>query len=296
MKILLTGSNGFLGQELLKQLAAQHVHEVIATGRGAGRIPDVDPARIFYRPLDITDSMAVTHFCLQHQPDLVIHAAAVTQPDDCERDKPGCWNNNVTATCFLMAAAKQVGAAVIYISTDFVFDGLSGPYDESAVPAPVNYYGASKLAAEKEVLASGLQATVIRTVLVYGKRTAGGRHNIVTWAIEKLAAKEKIKVVTDQFRTPTYVGDLAKGILLAIEKKATGIFHISGTDMMTPYDMVMKTAAHFKYDTALVEPVSAATFKEIARRPARTGFICTKAATQLGYTALSFEEGLIYCT
>src|SRR6185295_16216615 len=112
-----------------------------------------------------------------------------------------------------------------------------GPYNESAIPGPINYYGSSKLAAEKAVMESGLNWSIIRTVLVYGNIFAGNRNNIISWVKENLEKGKKIKVVSDQWRTPTYVEDLARGVLLGMEKNATGLFHISGEEMLSPYNM-----------------------------------------------------------
>ncbi|RZL97392.1 MAG: hypothetical protein EOO88_62505 [Pedobacter sp.] len=127
-------------------------------------------------------------------------------------------------------------------------------------------------------------------MLVYGTRLSGGRHNIVSWAREKLEAGEAIKVVHDQFRTPTYVGDLAAGVILAVVQKARGIYHVSGTTMMTPYDMVVQVATQWNFDKTLITAVTASTFKEIAERPKRTGFVCDKAINELGYRPRLFTD------
>jgi dTDP-4-dehydrorhamnose reductase len=212
--------------------------------------------------------------------------------DQCEINKPLCWNTNVTATRFLTDAAKQINAFFIYVSTDFVFDGKSGPYKEEDVPSPVNYYGSSKLAAEKAVQESSLDHAIVRTVLVYGLTPDGARKNIVTWVKEKLENKEPVKVVDDQLRTPTYINDLSKGIALFAEKKVKGIFHISGKDFLSPYEIALKTAAHLNLDATLIERVDASVFTQPALRPPRTGFIIDKARSILAYEPVSFEEGL----
>ena len=133
---------------------------------------------------------------------------------------------------------------------------------------------------------------IIRTCLVYGNTLDGTRSNIITWVKENLEQKKKIRVVNDQIRTPTYVEDLAKGILLAIEKRAKGVYHISGNEILTPYQMAIKTAEFFSLDKNLIEEVNASNFSQIAKRPQRTGFDISKAKTELGYEPMSFEEGL----
>lgn len=292
MKILVTGSNGLLGQHLIKMLLENTSHQIIATGRGQSRLPFLLPGRYHYAELDITDGIAVNNFIQAECPDIIIHAAAMTQPDPCELKPVECWNNNVTATRFLTGAAEIIKAKFIYISTDFVFDGTAGPYKETDIPNPVNYYGSSKLAAEKAVMESKLSWAIVRTVLVYGNILVGNRSNIISWVKENLENNKPIKVVSDQWRTPTYVEDLAKGILLVIEKNASGIFHISGQEGMSPFDMATAVAAYLHLDKSLMTEVTAGTFSQPAQRPLRTGFNIDKAKKELGYQPIPFAESL----
>ncbi len=292
MKILLTGANGLLGSYLVPELA-RFGHEVLATGIGPCRL-QIRPSwgNIVYRSLDITDSVQVTEVLESFSPEVIIHAAAHTQADFCETHQVACWDVNVTATRFIIEAARKIRAFLVYVSTDFVFDGKAGPYKESDIPAPINYYGCSKRVAEKAVMESGLDWSIARTVLVYGKTDSVARTTIISWAAEKLKKGEKIKVVCDQFRTPTYAGDLAKGLRLIAEKKATGIFHLSGKELMTPFDMAFKTADFLGADNNLVEKVDASVFSQPAIRPLKTGFIIDKARNELGFDPITFSEGL----
>lgn len=292
MKIMITGSNGLLGQHLIKLLIETTEHTIIATGRGECRLPFEISDLYDYFTLDITDGIAVNDFVSAHQPDVIMHGAAMTQPDPCEINQVECWNINVTATRFLISAAEAVNARFIYISTDFVFDGTSGPYKETDIPGPVNYYGSSKLAAEKAVMESKLHWALVRTVLVYGNILVGNRSNIISWVKENLSAHRPIKVVSDQWRTPTYVEDLARGILLVLEKKATGIYHIAGEEGMSPYDMAVATADYLHLDKSLMTKVTADTFTQPAQRPLRTGFVIDKAKRELGYQPISFKKAL----
>jgi len=292
MKILVTGANGLLGQHLLKMLNNSTAYEIIATGRGVARLPFIVNCRYHYFPLDITDGMAVNAFIDLHRPTVIIHTAAMTQVDECETNPVACWNTNVTATRFLVSAAESIAARFIYISTDFVFDGLNGPYKETDIAGPVNYYGSSKLAAEKAVMESQLLWSIIRTVLVYGNILIGNRSNMVSWVQQNLLDGKNIKVVSDQWRTPTYVEDLAQGIILVVEKKASGIFHLSGSEMLSPYDMAMLTANYLHLDTSLIQKVDASIFSQPGKRPAKTGFIIDKAKQELGFAPMRFIEGL----
>lgn len=291
MNILITGANGLLGQHLIKHLLEQQ-HTVIATSKGPSRLPFAENEQYSYHQLDITDGPAVNSLLHRFHPHAILHAAAMTQVDVCEENKIDCWNVNVTATRFVLDAAKEIGAKVIYLSTDFVFDGLHGPYAEDAAPNPVNYYGSSKWGAEKAVIESGLQWVIIRTVLVTGNPLSGTRQNIITWVKDKLEKGEKIKVVDDQYRTPTFVEDLVQGILLVIEKNAQGIFHISGKDSLTPYSIAIETARILKLDESLIEKTDSPSLSQLATRPPRTIFVIEKAKKELGYKPHSFQESL----
>lgn len=290
MKILVTGANGLLGQELIGLLLEKQ-HEVIATSKGPSRIQPALAGRLTYRDMDITDGLATQQVLAESRPEVIIHAAAMTQVDDCELNKIACYNINVTATRFLIEAAREINARLLYVSTDFIFDGTSGPYREDDEPKPLNYYGSTKLSAETDIIESGLEWSIVRTVLVIGT-AVGTRSNIISWVRDKLTKGEKIKVVDDQFRTPTFTEDLAKGILLVVEKKATGIYHISGKDLLTPYQIALKTADHFSLDQSLIEKADVTSFSQPAVRPPRTGFHIDKARRDLGYEPLSFDEGL----
>jgi dTDP-4-dehydrorhamnose reductase len=291
MKILITGANGLLGQELILQLLEKK-YEVVATGRGPARLIIAALEGFSYQDLDITNGPEVEEFILKERPQIIVHAAAMTQVDQCELHKQDCYNINVTATRFIIDAAKAIGAKFVYVSTDFIFDGMSGPYKEDDEPAPVNYYGSTKLVAEKAVMESGLHWAIARTILVYGLSPSTGRTNIISWIKQNLESSLPIKMVTDQWRTPTFVHDLARGIALIIEKDATGIFHLSGDEQMTPYEMAVETAKFFGLNTALIEKAASPDIKQPAIRPARTGFVITKAKKELGFEPVSFMEGL----
>ncbi len=292
MKVLVTGANGMLGQHLIRQLVEEGKFTIYATGKGPSRLPYGITNGVTYHQVDLTDFKKTQAFIEKIAPHIIIHAAAMTQPNDCAADKHTCWKVNVGATRVLVKAAQSIKAYFIYVSTDFVFDGEEGPYDEHATPNPINDYGESKLLAEEIVEMSGLNWAIVRTVLVYGDKVPGGRPNFVLWVKDKLNAGEHINVVDDQVRTPTYVVDLAKGILLVVLKHAKGIFHISGKDSCTPYQLACMIASLMGKDPSLIRRVTADTFKEPARRPPKTGFIITKAVKELGYVPVKLEEGV----
>ncbi|UBM60132.1 SDR family oxidoreductase [Marinilongibacter aquaticus] len=289
-KILITGSNGLLGQKLVSQLAAENKQEIIATSRGANRLPL--HANYIYESLDITVKNEVDEIVRKHQPDVLIHTAAMTNVDQCEGDKEGCWQLNVKAVEYLVEACEKHNVFLLHLSTDFIFDGEAGPYAENAEANPVSFYGWSKLAAEKLVLHSKASWAIARTVLVYGLAFDMSRSNIILWVKNSLENQKHINVVTDQWRTPTLAEDLAQGCILIAEKEAQGVFNISGEELLNPYQMANQTADYFDLDKSFIHEATAATFSQPAKRPPKTGFDISKAKTVLGYQPHSFSEGI----
>lgn len=291
MKILITGANGLLGQKLVAQTGRKPGISLLATGRGPCRILNL-PQNAGYKTCDISNAGDIISTCREFQPDAVIHTAAMTNVDECELNPEACRIQNVEAVKNVIAACEKTGAHIIHLSTDFIFDGKDGPYDEAAIPNPVSIYGQSKLDAENLVKAASCPWSIVRTVLVYGIAPGLSRSNIILWVKASLEQGKEIQVVDDQFRTPTLAEDLAIGCLLIAEKKATGIFNISGKDFLTPYEMANQTADYFKLDKSLIRRASAATFSQPAKRPPKTGFIISKAEQILGYRPHSFREGI----
>lgn len=289
MKILVTGANGLLGQKLCRLLDNDAEIQLTATAR---KPVAVALNRSASQLLDITDAGATRSIIQRTAPDVVINTAAMTQVDQCETDHDACWLNNVTAVENLVNACAATHSFLIHLSTDFIFDGSHGPLDESEKPDPVNFYGESKLAAERVVMQSPLGWAIVRTVLVYGITQDMSRSNIVLWVKKSLEEGKRIQVVNDQWRTPTLAEDLALGCLLVARKKAKGIFHISGAEMMTPYDIALRTAEFFNLDKTLITPTDSNHFKQPAARPLKTGFNIEKAKRELGFQPGTFLDGL----
>ncbi|WP_186756061.1 SDR family oxidoreductase [Echinicola salinicaeni] len=289
--ILVTGANGLLGQKLIQRLLEKGTFKIVATGRGACRLPK-DWQGFDYEPMDITDPAAIEKVFAAHKPEIIIHGAAMTNVDQCETEKDACYAQNVSAVKNIIAASEKIGAYLLHVSTDFIFDGEAGPYTEEAKANPINYYGETKLEAEKLILASKLKWGIARTVLVYGISHDMSRSNIVLWVKNSIEQGKDLQIVDDQLRTPTLAEDLAEGCLLMAEQKATGIFNISGEELLTPYEMAMQTADFFKLDKSKINKADSNTFQQKAKRPLKTGFIIKKAKEQLNYEPKSFMNGI----
>jgi dTDP-4-dehydrorhamnose reductase len=288
-KILITGANGLLGQKLVEQLVAGGKFEVIATGKGPCRL---NSEGFDYQDLDITDSSQVDEVITQFAPDSIIHGAAMTNVDQCELNHDDCVLVNVKATEYLVRAAEKTQSHFIFVSTDFIFSGENGPYDEEAEAAPVNFYGETKLTGENLVKNSKTSWAIARTVLVYGIANDLSRSNIILWVKSSLEAGKEIQVVDDQVRTPTLAEDLAAGCILIAEQKAEGIFNISGSDVLTPYEMAIMTADYFGLNKDLIKRTDSTKFTQPAKRPMKTGFIIDKARKQLGFEPKTFQAGI----
>ncbi|MFN7494526.1 MAG: SDR family oxidoreductase, partial [Cyclobacteriaceae bacterium] len=288
MRILVTGSNGLLGQKLVELISSGNDY-LIATAKSSLVI---DLPKGEFHSLDVTDASSVESVIAQSKPEVIIHTAAMTQVDQCETEQEKCWLNNVQAVENLVKACEKFAVRLIHLSTDFIFDGTHGPIDETEKPNPLSYYGKSKLAAEELIQKSNIEWAILRTVLVFGVTKDMSRSNIVLWVKKSLEEGKTIQVVNDQWRTPTLAEDLAMGCYLAATKKAKGIYNISGETMMTPYDIAIATAEFFNLDPSLIKKTDSTQFKQPAARPPKTGFIIAKAKRELGYQPRSFSEGL----
>lgn len=289
MKVLVTGANGLLGQKLVKLISREPEIELFATGKGPNRNP---PGPYQYLNLDVTSQESINSISDQVKANVIIHTAAMTNVDLCEKEREACWKLNVDSVEYLIDACQKHNTFLVHLSTDFIFDGKAGPYTEKDKPNPLSYYGESKLASEELLLKSDIRWGIARTVLVYGISHDMSRSNIMLWVKKNLEEGKKISVVNDQWRTPTLAEDLAEGCWLIATKEAEGIFNISGSDLVTPYDIALKTSEFFGLDSSLIEEVDGSIFKQDAVRPAKTGFDLSKSMSALGYSPHSLEKGI----
>jgi dTDP-4-dehydrorhamnose reductase len=289
-RILLTGSNGLLGQKIVPLLLSRSDVTFLATARGDNRHPL--QATLAFQSLDLTDPAAVSAAFASFRPTVVINTAAQTQVDYCETHREACDAVNVYAVDHLAQCCAQHGARLVHISTDFVFDGRSGPYREADMPQPVNYYGQSKLRGEQAIEASGAPYAILRTILLYGVTPAMSRSNIVLWAKKTLEAGQPIKAVNDQWRCPTLAEDLAEATVQAALRGAEGLFHIGGPDLLRIDELLRRIADFWQLDTSLISEIDSASLSQKAQRPGRTGLVIDKARAELGYQPHDLAAGL----
>jgi dTDP-4-dehydrorhamnose reductase len=287
---LITGSNGLLGQKIIHRWAENPDFDLIATARGENRLVEVSDFQ--YDSMDITNREEVLETLAKYKPDVLIHTAAMTNVDQCEEEREACWQLNVEPVRYLVEACEKNNVFLLHLSTDFIFDGTKGPLKEDEKPNPISFYGESKLAAEELVIQSKCSWAIARTVLVYGITEGMSRTNIVLWVKNSLENSKPIQLVNDQWRTPTLAEDLAIGCLLIAEKRAEGIYNISGEDFLNPYQMAIETADYFGLDKSLITETDGSKFTQKAKRPPKTGFVIDKAKKVLGYKPRSFKEGI----
>ncbi len=289
-KIIVTGSNGLLGQKVTDLSIQDSEIELIATSVGPNRHNLKDGYR--YEELDVLDLDRLNELVARYQPDSIIHTAAMTNVDACEAERTKCYALNVQSVKNLVDVCQRRDIQLIHLSTDFIFDGEDGPYTEEAEPNPLSYYGETKLESELILKNSSCHWAILRTIIVYGIVNDMSRSNIVLWAKEALEKGEPINVVNDQWRMPTLAEDLAACCLLAVKKNASGVFNVSGKDLMSILEIVERVADHYRLNKSLIKAISAESLNQAAKRPKKTGFILDKAIVELGYSPHSFEEGM----
>ena len=290
IKVVITGSNGLLGQSLLNLLLKdKDSYKVYGFSRGKNRSGRED---FNYISIDITEKEELDKKLEQIQPDYIINTAAMTQVDDCETNKQACDILNVDVVKWMTRFASKSKTHIIHLSTDFIFDGKKGYYKETDKPNPLSYYGLSKLKSEQVLKDSKINFTILRTILVYWKVFDMSRSNIVLWVREMLEKNKEITIVDDQYRMPTYVEDLAMACKIAMDKKALGIYHISSNTLLSVYEIAQQIAETFDLNKNLIKPISTSTLNQKAPRPAKTGFDLSKTNNELRFYPKSFKEDL----
>ena len=290
MKILITGSNGLLGQKIVRQ-ALKKGTTFLATSKGDNRNPDCPSEK--YQSLDICDATEIENVFSDFEPTHIIHTAAITNVDACELNPEECELVNVTATHYLFEAAQKINAHFQLLSTDFIFDGEKGNYKETDEPNPLSVYAKSKVDAETILLNSEYKNhSILRTIIVYGIGNNLSRNNIICWAKEALSKGQQMNIIDDQFRAPTWADDLAWACLRVCELDKIGIYHISGPETLSIYSIVERVANYYGLSTETLTKTDSSTLNQPAKRPPKTGFDLTKSRNELGYNPKTLEETL----
>lgn len=290
MRVLITGSNGLLGQKIVAQ-CIKRGHTFLATSKGENRNPDC-PEEV-YTSMDICQSDEIQNVLDAFSPTHVIHTAALTNVDYCEQNPSECHEVNVNAVEKLWSACKSRNIHFQLLSTDFVFDGEKGNYSEEDEVGPLSVYARSKVDAEEILVSDDAKNwSIVRTIIVYGNGHNLSRSNIVLWAIEALKEGKEMSIVDDQFRAPTWADDLAWACLEICRRDKMGVFHISGPETMSVFRIVERIAVHFGLSAEKVSRSSSKTLNQPAKRPPKTGFNLVKAKKEIDYQPHTLESTL----
>ena len=258
-KILIIGANGFTGRQILNDLSVHTQYKVT----GCSLHPDISPndaGKYRFIETDIRNEADIKCLFEEVQPDVVINCSALSVPDYCETHHEEAYLTNVTAVSQLAVFCEEYKSRFIHLSTDFVFDGKIFFFDEKInenagllyteedVPAPVNYYGYTKWKGEEKVAETCSSFAIVRVAIVYGRALPGQHGNIVQLVMKRLKAGQEIRVVSDQWRTPTYVGDVSDGVQRLIAHTTNGIFHICGDECMSIAEIAYQVADYMGLD------------------------------------------------
>jgi dTDP-4-dehydrorhamnose reductase len=286
MKVLVTGCNGLLGHKVCELSPKSFL--VYGVDRHGENIVLPDEK---YFSLDLTNRKQTLKLLRDLKPDYIINSAAYTDVDGAETERELCWKINVELVENLVYGARKIKAGLGHISTDYIFDGKSGPYTEEARPNPIGYYGRSKLAAENVLLGSSVDYFIVRTMVLYGI-SRNGKTNFVTWLIAQLINHKPVKIVNDQYGNTTLVDELAAGIWKLITRGYSGIINIAGREIVNRYEFAVRIAEVFGFDKDLIKPVTSAEFNQPAPRPLNSGLIVDKAFKELNIELSDVSEGL----
>jgi dTDP-4-dehydrorhamnose reductase len=281
-KILITGASGLLGSKMAELCREQY--KVISTYNTKPFFPNS-------AKMDITNRSETSRIFSEFKPEIVVHTAAETNVDKCETDKKYAWKINAVGTRNVAEASEELGAKMVYVSTDYVFDGEKRLYSEEDEPNPINYYGASKLEGEKYVADLCKNYVIARTSVLYGWHP--WKSNFVKWAIESLRGGKQISVVNDHFNSPTLADNLAEILLEIIKKDLKGVYHTAGSERINRFDFTLKIAETFDLDSSLVKPIKMSELKVwVAKRPRDSSLCVDKIQRELKTKLLNGKEGL----
>lgn len=289
-RILVIGSNGLLGQKVADLLVRGSGGDILLTSIEEEPLQKSVSAE--YAQLDVTSKRDVKRVLSGFEPDAIINCAAMTNVDACETQREVAWKLNVEGVENLIEISRRSAATIFHVSSDYVFDGKSGPYSESDKPEPLSYYGKTKLASENVLRSSGVPFFIARTMILYGF-ASGVKPNFALWLIQSLEKNTQVRIVDDQFGNPTLADDLAYGLIKGMELGRTGIYNIAGREILSRFEFARRLAKVFGFDPTLITPIKTSQLHQPAPRPLKSGLITLKAEVELGIAPSTVEQGLL---
>ena len=282
MKICIVGASGLLG-EGFQRISKDSKNEFIFC-YAKNKIPNAEQ-------LDITKEDAIKSFFQIHKPDTLINCSAISNLEFCEKNKSHAFNVNALGAKKLARTCNIYGSHLIHVSTDYVFDGNAGPYQENDVPKPISYYGQTKHKSEELVLKENENFCVARTALLYG--WCQNKQNLATMIISELRNNRQVKLIDDQQVSPSYADNVAEMILKLALMKISGIFNVANSSIVTRYDFGLLLSEVFELDKSLIKPISSKDFHWNVPRPHKGGLLLDKVSKVLNKKPLTAKECLI---
>jgi dTDP-4-dehydrorhamnose reductase len=290
-RVLVTGAAGLLGQHLVNYLRSagglKKGSSILAIDKANNPFDYSD--NLDYLQADLLSFDSLRQVLENFNPDFIFNCAAYTDVDRCETNKKLADALNIHLVENLIEILSH--GKIIHFSTDYVFNGLDGPYAETDDTGPVSYYGWTKLQSEKVLQSSQSKFLIIRTNVLYGTGR-NIRPNFITWLVDSLRQGKILHITTDQLNNPTCAGNLAQAAVEAAQTDYSGVLHIAGADYLSRYQTAMKTAIHFKLNPKLIKPISTNQMGQKARRPLRGGLKIDKARKLLKTRLIGLDEGL----
>lgn len=289
MNILITGATSKTAEAITRVLFAETDFNIFLLSSNPNF--KKNSYRIKTHTADYLDLNKLKKICYEIKPEVIINCAAYTDVDGCEDNHKLASELNTDLVEYLSSISRVIEAHLITFSTDYIFDGKKGPYDEDAYPNPLSYYGKTKHAAEN-IIRTGLDKhTIIRTNVVFGA-SSYEKTNFISWLVSNFKEEKEFKVITGQYCNPTITDDLAQAVLKIILKKRYGIYNVGGASWLNRYEISQKVAKVFGFDPELAVPVNSNTLKQKAQRPEKGGLIILKAETDLNCKFANMESGL----
>ena len=284
LRLLITGASGLYGSKLAKIANKNHI---VFSGYSQNQTYSGIPIQF-----DVSNKNSVKRAFKKAKPEVVVHAAALTEVDKCETNRELAWRINVEGTRNISEEVQRDGAFLVFVSTDYIFNGETGRYKETDDPDPINFYGFTKLKSEELIKEAVKEYCIVRASVIYGSTPAAGKINFALWLINKLKSNEQAKIITDQWNSPTLNTNMAEMTLEIIERKFTGIYHISGETRISRYDFAMQMAKKLNLDSKLIKPIQSAELTWAARRPKDSSLDTLKAQKTLKKQPLQINQAL----
>ena len=282
LKVLVTGSAGLVGQQVVKDLS--NTHQVFSCYN------ELKPEYGDSVKMDLKNCEMISSILTEKKPDIVIHLGAMTGVDLCEKEKTSASEINTKATEIIAKECSKLNSFLVYVSTDYVFDGNLGMYKEDDVINPLGFYGKSKLEGEKVVQNFSTNWCIARTSTPFGLHPT--KKSFPMWVIENLQKQKQIDVLIDQFTSPTYIPNLSRMLIEISERHITGIIHTAGASKISRYQMACMVSDKLNLDSALLKQISINKMKWVAQRPKDSSLDVSRASSILNEKPQKIDQSL----